>query len=359
MYKAIGLMTGTSFDGIDLAYLESDGINQINLLKHRHLPYLNNFRAEIRKIMHEKISLSEIKELEYSLTTIHANLVLDFLADQQISSANIDFLGFHGQTIYHNAQKQLTWQLGNPQLLATLTKIKVVGDFRNKDLAHHGQGAPLVPIYHYHLFQKIKSPFVVLNIGGIANLTYCCHQKNQLIAFDFCFGNAPFDDFMHQNFQQNFDNNGIFTLAGQVNLPLCQKISQKAIFDSLQSFHRQDFDNILQEVQNQLPKTDVLANYATIFALILEKKLKILPQQPQSLVLCGGGRKNLGIISAIKKQLAHLNIYHSEELGFNGDSIEAEAFAYLAIRSHLNLPISFPKTTQVKQEISGGCTFLP
>ena len=359
MYKAIGLMTGTSFDGIDLAYLQSDGINKINLLKHYYLAYSPHFRQQIRHIMQEKVYLAEIKDLEYSLTKIHADLVLNFLTDQKISSYNIDLLGFHGQTIYHNAQKYLTWQLGNPQLLATLTNIKVVGDFRSKDLAHQGQGAPLVPIYHYHLFSKINSPVAVLNIGGIANLTYCDYQKNQLLAYDFCFGNAPFDDFMHQNFQQNFDINGTLTQSGKADLSLCQKISQKAIFSSQKSFHRHDFDNILQEIQQNIAKPDVLANYATILALVLENKLKTLPQQPKSLILCGGGRKNIGITLAMKKQLSYLNIYNSEDLGFNGDSIEAEAFAYLAIRSHLNLPISFPNTTQVKQEISGGCTFLP
>ncbi len=359
MYKAIGLMTGTSFDGIDLAYLQSDGINKINLLKHYYLPYSNAFREQIRHIMQEKVYLLEIKNLEYSLTKIHADLVLNFLTDQKISSSEIDLLGFHGQTIYHDAKKYLTWQLGNPQLLATLTNIKVVSDFRSKDLAHQGQGAPLVPIYHYHLFCKLNSPVVILNIGGIANLTYCNYQENQLFAYDFCFGNAPFDDFMHQNFQQNFDMHGTITQSGKVDSFLCQKISQKAIFSSKQSFHRHDFDNVLQEIQQNISTSDILANYANIFAIVLENKLKTLPQQPKNLVLCGGGRKNLGITLAIKKQLSYLNIYNSEDLGFNGDSIEAEAFAYLAIRSHLNLPISFPNTTQVSQEISGGCTFLP
>ena len=359
MYKAIGLMTGTSFDGIDLAYLQSDGINQINQLKHCYLPYSASFRQQIRHIMQEKVYLNEIKDLEYSLTKIHADFVLDFLENNKISSCSIDLLGFHGQTIYHNAKKYLTWQLGNPQLLATLTKIKVIGDFRSKDLAHQGQGAPLVPIYHHHLFCNINSPFIVLNIGGIANLTYCDYQKNQLLAYDFCFGNAPFDDFMHHHFQQNFDINGIFTQSGKIDFALCQKISDEPIFSSQQSFHRQDFDNILAKVQQNLAKPDILANYATILALVLANKLKTLPQQPKSLILCGGGRKNLGIVSAIKKQLSYLNIYNSEDLGFNGDSIEAEAFAYLAIRSYLNLPISFPSTTQVPQEISGGCTFLP
>jgi anhydro-N-acetylmuramic acid kinase len=362
MYSAIGLMTGTSFDGIDLAYLQSDGIDKINLLKHCHLPYLANIRDKIRKIMQKKVDVLTIKELEQEITIIHADLVLNFLHDNQISSQDIDFLGFHGQTICHNAKKQLTWQLGNPQLLATLTKIKVIADFRSKDLAYNGQGAPLVPIYHYNLFKNINfsaCPFVVLNIGGIANLTYCCHQKQQLIAFDFCFGNAPFDDFMHQNFQQNFDKNGIRTQVGKVNLALCEKISLHPIFNSLQSFHRQDFHHILQEVQSNLVPRDILANYATIFALVLKNKLQTLPQLPENLILCGGGRKNIGITLAIKQQLNELNIYNSDDIGFNGDSIEAEAFAYLAIRSHLNLPISFPTTTQVKQPISGGCTFLP
>ena len=350
-------MTGTSFDGIDLAYIQSDGINQISRIKSDYLPYNQHLRYKIRQIMENSTTLQQIKELEQELTTLHCNLVTDFIAKYNIS--DIDLIGMHGQTIYHDASRQLTWQLGNPQQLATKTGIKVIADFRNKDLLNGGQGAPLVPIYHYHLFHQLQSPFVIVNIGGICNISYCDVAKQQLLASDVCFGNAPFDDFMHNHFNLAFDNNGDITKNGRVNYDLCLMLVNSVDTKFPKSFDRYDFANLIKNLQHQVEKSDLLANLAHIIALFLQKSFAFLPEKPKHIIVCGGGRKNLGIMQAIKS--LHNNLFIAEDFNLDGDSIEAEAFAFLAIRSYLGLPLSFAQTTGLKNiaQCSGGVLFTP
>jgi anhydro-N-acetylmuramic acid kinase len=372
LYRAIGLMSGTSADGIDLALIESDGQNQITNHGFSYLAYEKNFKEKLHQITYcaskkNQISLLEIKLIENELTILHANLINDFLAKNNLSPKDIDIIGFHGHTIFHEPEKLITWQIGNGHLLANKTQIDVIADFRSKDVANGGNGAPLVPIYHFYLLKNQVNPAAVLNIGGISNITYFNGEdENNIEAFDICFGNAPFDDLVKKKFGLDFDENGQIAKKGKINFELCQEILTNNIFHQKppKSFHRQDFKTTLAKLED-LEISDALASMAHIHGEIVKINLKFLSNKPKKIFTAGGGRKNPTIIKALKNSLKSENITIDsiDKIGLNGDAIEAEAFGFLAIRSLKNLPISFKKTTGITNNstnnscLSGGVLY--
>jgi anhydro-N-acetylmuramic acid kinase len=353
IYQSIGLMSGTSMDGIDLALIASDGKKNISRKNFAYQPYAADFKDRLRDLIQHSCSLEKIKIIENELTALHANLVNQFLAQNKIDKKEIDLIGFHGHTILHLPEQKITWQIGNCHALAKQTGINVIGDFRTKDIALGGQGAPLVPIYHFHLFAQQKKPIAVLNIGGISNISYWnSDNENDLQAFDICFGNAPFDDLVKKNFGRDFDEGGKIAQSGKVDFVLAKSVLENEIFYKKppKSFDRDDFAEVLLPITSQLKIADALASLAYIFAKAIAINLELLGQKPQEIFVCGGGRKNLALMDEMKKQLNEVAIKTAEEIGLNGDSIEAEAFAFLAIRSHLQLPIAFEKTTGAYQD---------
>lgn len=360
IYKAIGLMSGTSLDGIDLALIETDGNDYIKVLKTDYLPFANILQNQIKKLFFEKILVNEICEVENIITNHHIDLVNNFLKKNNLKSADIDLIGFHGLTLYHNPKINISWQIGNSQNLATKTNIKVVGNFRTKDVCKNGQGAPLVPIYHYHLFRKNFQNLMVLNIGGVANYTYFNNDLESLFASDLSFGNAVFNDKMQKFYQKNYDDEGKLASSGKINKEIVAEILQHKIFQIKHpiSFSRNDFDEALERL-NHLAVNDILANYCEIFAENLKNKIQ-QNFQPKKIIICGGGAYNLTLVNYIKNKLPNMEIFTANELGYNTDSIEAEAFAFLAVRSFLNLPISFKNTTGSNDEDGlGGVIFQP
>ena len=371
-YRAIGLMSGTSADGIDLALIESDGQNQITNHGFSYLAYEKNFKEKLQQITYcaskkTQISLLEIKLIENELTILHANLINDFLAKNNLSPKDIDIIGFHGHTIFHEPEKLITWQIGNGHLLANKTQIDVIADFRSKDVANGGHGAPLVPIYHFYLLKNQVNPAAVLNIGGISNITYFNgDDENNIEAFDICFGNAPFDDLVKKKFGLDFDKNGQIAKKGKINFELCKEILTNNIFHQKppKSFHRQDFKTTLAKLED-LEISDALASMAHIHGEIVKINLKFLSNKPKKIFTAGGGRKNPTIIKELKNSLKSENITIDsiDKIGLNGDAIEAEAFGFLAIRSLKNLPISFKKTTGITNNstnnscLSGGVLY--
>jgi anhydro-N-acetylmuramic acid kinase len=348
IYQSIGLMSGTSLDGIDLALIASDGKSIIERKFFDYAPYEKKFKDRLRELIFKTPTLEQIKLIENELTILHANLVNNFLSKNKIASSSVDFIGFHGQTIFHNPKKGITWQIGNAHLLAAQTKINVIADFRNRDVALGGQGAPLVPIYHFYLFANQPKPTAVLNIGGISNITYFGDEnENNIEAFDICFGNAPFDDLIKEKFGRDFDENGALAKSGEVDFYLAEQILKNEIFHKKppKSFDRNDFSKITQILKN-LKIQDALATLAYIHAKVIKINLEFFKKKPRTIFVCGGGVKNLAIMDEIKNQLNEVEIKAAKEIGLNADSVEAEAFAFLAIRSFLNLPISFPKTTR-------------
>lgn len=359
LFKSIGLMSGTSMDGIDLALIESNGKEVIN--RHPdflHLRYEQEFKERMRSVIYKAPTLMQIKEIENELTLIHANLVNEFLAKNKIKPSEIDVIGFHGHTILHMPQQLMTWQIGNAQLLAHKTGINVVSDFRTRDLMLGGQGAPLVPIYHFYLFHDQLRPTAALNIGGISNITYFDGDENSIEAFDVCFGNAPFDDLIKKEFGQDFDEDGKLSKSGHADFIIADHILQNEIFHRkpAKSFGRDDFASLIAPITN-LKIEDALATFAYMHACTVAINLDFLPKKPKEIFVCGGGRKNAAIISEMKKWLTGIEVKPTEEIGVNGDSVEAEAFAFLAIRSLLNLPISFPKTTGTSSPSCAGVLY--
>ncbi len=350
IFNAIGLMSGTSCDGIDLSYIRSNGKNYIEYLGNFEIKYDNKFKDKLRHLLTQNPSLYEIKSLENQLTSLHADCVNQFLETNKIDYKEVDFIGFHGQTILHKPNEKITWQIGNPYLLENLTKIRVVPDFRLPDVAAGGQGAPLAPIYHFYLTKDKSEPTLILNIGGIANITYFSSpDENSLQAFDFCFGNALSDDLVKKHKNLDFDKNGEIAKQGKVDFVVANEILQNQIFhlEPVKSFDRFDFVEVTQGINN-LELADALATLAYIFAKALKINIeKFLPHMPRQIIICGGGRKNQAILSELKEQLPNCQIKIAEDSKLNGDFIEAEAFAFLAIRKELGLPISFKKTTGV------------
>lgn len=368
LYRAIGLMSGTSADGIDLALIESDGKNQITNHHFAFQPYDQNFREKLSDIVHcsskpSQINLLELKSIENELTILHADLVNNFLNKHNLTSKDIDVIGFHGHTILHNPDRLITWQIGNAYLLANKTKIKVISDFRTRDVVNGGHGAPLVPIYHFYLLKNQANPGAILNIGGVANITYFNGEnEDDIEAFDIGFGIAPFDDLVKKKLGIDYDLDGKLAIKGTINFKLAEEILANKIFHQAppKSFHRQDFKQILSSL-SRLETADNLATMAYILAQTLKTNLKFLSTKPKTIFISGGGRKNQAIIKEFTKLLEadNIKICLIDEIGLNGDSIEAEAFGFLAIRSLKNLPISFKKTTGAALSLSGGVLYLP
>lgn len=349
---SIGLMSGTSIDGIDIALIKSDGENIISKGANGYYPYSPEIKKSLAKLIHDpKISLLEIKQIELEITKKHISAVLNFLKKHHLNKSEIDVIGFHGQTILHAPEQKITWQIGNAQMIASTTGINVVADFRTKDIIFGGQGAPLVPIYHLVLFKNYQNPLYVLNIGGVANATYIENDKSEnLIAFDVCFGNAPLDDLVKEKTGDNFDKDGILASKGKIDNNLAEEFLSLNYFTKQppKSLDRNQFQKNLFKFEG-LKLQDALATLAFIIGEAVNNSLQYLPKKPVEIIICGGGRKNKEIVRNIS-QATKIKITNIDDLGFNGDAIEAEAFGFLAIRNLLNLPTSYPKTTGLLPE---------
>jgi anhydro-N-acetylmuramic acid kinase len=354
-YRAIGLMSGSSMDGIDLAFIESNGKDCLKLINQKYQPYENSFKEKLSKLINNQHDLLTIKNIENELTLLHSNLINNFITQNNLSTTDIDIIGFHGHTVCHDPHNSITWQIGNADLLALKTGIDVVADFRIRDINLGGNGAPLVPIYHFYLFKNLlQTPYqniAVLNIGGVSNITlFNINDENSLCGFDVCFGNAPLDDLVKEKINENFDKDGSLTASGIPDINLANQILQNPLFHENfpRAFDRQDFVKILEPIKS-LDLKNALATYAHILVNALEISLSKFTTQPQIIFVCGGGRKNFGLMSLLQNQLKNIEIVNIDKLNIDGDFIEAQAFGFLAIRHLQNLAITFPNTTGIKQ----------
>jgi anhydro-N-acetylmuramic acid kinase len=348
----IGLMSGTSCDGVDASLVRTDGKNSFKIIANTHIPYPAKFKSELQKLM---VKMLPFLEIEKHLTEFHIEAVNELLKQSKYSGNDIKAVGFHGQTILHDPSKGITWQIGNPHLLACATGIDVIHDFRRRDISLGGQGAPLVPVFHKLIADNYSShPIAIINIGGVSNITYV-NQKD-LIAFDAGPGNALIDDTMMNYFGIAYDDLGNIASTGVVDKDIAAKISSAEYFTRPypKSLDRNSFKPILDYFTNHEPK-DILATLTYISAMVLAKAIKMLPQIPPELLLCGGGSKNLQLISFLKEILPTLkitckinNIATIKDL--EADYIESQAFAYLAARFINNLPSAFPNTTSCYRE---------
>lgn len=352
IYRVIGLMSGTSLDGIDAALIRTDGEGFIEREAFITVPYDDALREKIRRCFNVPSKHMEgALEVERELTELHADIVRRLLDKGGISAKEVSLIGFHGQTIAHAPEKNYTCQLGDGPLLAALTGIPVVNDFRESDVRAGGQGAPLVPVYHQALAQSLDKPVAFLNVGGVANVTYV-GENGELIAFDTGPGNALIDDWMLRKAGQKYDAEGKTAAQGKADHDILKKISSHDYFDQSppKSIDRNMF---LSDAWKHLTAEDGAATLTAFTATGVKKALDHLPAAPKQWIVSGGGRLNKTLMAEFKKALG-ADVRSIDELGLDGDAVEAEAFAYLAVRSVRGLPISFPETTGVPHPMQGG-----
>jgi len=376
IYTALGLMSGTSMDGVDASIIKTDGKSHYKAILDRYFEYpkniyknLTTLRDKINSSKDLKKHKKQIKSVEKEITIFHAKAVNEILKKKK---SKIDFIGFHGQTIFHNAKEKITRQLGDGKLLSKLTKKTVVYDFRQKDLINGGEGAPLTPLFHQLIAKKkrINLPVNFLNLGGIANVTYIKNYKpNGLIGYDIGPGNCLIDSWIRKKTKKKYDHKGLIAKKG--------KCDDASLYSMIEKFGKQthislpkkrSFDIKDFSLTNDFKKLSLKDGAATLTDFTIVVLLTFIKKTyKEKIILCGGGRKNTFLVKELKYSKSLLNIKNIhgleskrikliDDYGIDGDFVESQAFAYLAIRSYLKLPISFPETTGCKKPCTGGVT---
>jgi len=359
-FCSLGLMSGTSADGVDASVIQSDGDIEYEVILDKYFRYNQNIYDNIHSLK-DKINDSkdlenlsrEIQILEKEITLFHANLVNETIKKFNL---NIDFIGFHGQTIFHNAEEKISRQLGDGKLLSKLTKKNVIYDFRKNDIKNGGHGAPLTPIFHRLLKKKFKIKNVIfVNIGGISNITTILNNDN-MSGKDIGPGMCLIDKWLRKRLKKNYDDKGAVAKSGKVN--------KKALDQLLENFYKKEKSQKKRLVQSfdikyfnssfvdDLSTEDGASTLTEFTAQIIIAALKKINSCEKKIILCGGGRKNNFLVEKLKKKINKIQLI--DEYKVDGDFVESQAFAYLGIRSYLNLPISFPSTTGVSQPCIGG-----
>jgi anhydro-N-acetylmuramic acid kinase len=352
--RAIGLMSGTSLDGIDVAMIETDGRERIVTGPALTIPYPDVFRERLRSVLG---GVGPVGEVEAELTGLHAEAVEQFLARHPGTTA--DIVGLHGHTILHRPAERRTWQLGNGAWLARRLGIDVVADFRSADVAAGGEGAPLAPLFHAALAAAQPKPVAVLNLGGVANVTWigsgAIGGAADILAFDTGPGNALIDDWVRQHTGAAADTGGNLAAAGRASEAHVARFLQQPFFtrNPPKSLDRDDFREAMPD---GLSLEDGAATLTEITAAAVVAGCRHFPAPAREWLVCGGGRHNPTLIAALARRLG-VPVRPVEAVGWNGDALEAQAFAYLAVRSIAGLPLSLPSTTGVPRPTTGGRLF--
>jgi len=373
-YIALGLMSGTSMDGVDASIISSiDGIHYDEKFN-RYYDYdrdlyqkLTNLRDKISVSKHLKKLSKELKSLEKEITLFHAKVVND--VDHSVFKSNIpkpEIIGFHGQTIFHKPEEKISVQLGDGKLLSQLTKKTVVYDFRQNDIKNGGQGAPLTPIFHKSIKSKINRrveiPVIFINIGGISNAT-CFYnhlgKESKMFAGDIGPGNCLIDEWIRKNSKYKYDEDGSIARSGKINHLILNQALDNYQFLIKSSLDIKDFDISFVKGLSIEDGASTLTNFTAeiitggLNDLLHKNKYEWEKNFPE-IIVCGGGRKNKYLMELLTQKLDFKNFLLIDEHDIDGDFIESQAFAFLAIRSYLKLPISFPETTGCKKSCTGG-----
>ncbi len=355
VYRAIGLMSGTSLDGVDAALVETDGRDFVRPVGFYSRPYDAETRAKIRAFFGKKSATPEIETL---IADKHIEAVRALLAQEKVATEDMNVIGFHGQTIYHNPAQKITVQIGDAGKIAREIGVQVVADFRSADVKAGGQGAPLLPLYHAARVKVagLKLPVVVLNIGGISNVTWI-GKDNQVLAFDTGPGNALIDDWVKRYTGKNFDDDGAFAKSGKLNQKVLKEFLKQPYFEKMppKSLDRDEWD--LSGIQNLSPE-DGAATLTVITAEAIRRGAEHFSSAPRQWLVAGGGRHNRFLMDYLRILLG-APVNPVENQGWNGDAMEAEGFAYLAVRSLLAEPLSLPETTGVPRPLTGGVLYKP
>jgi anhydro-N-acetylmuramic acid kinase len=366
MLTTIGLMSGTSLDGVDVAMIETDGKRVKAFGPSGYRPYTKDERNLLRQALTEAVDLAErdarpgiLREAERAVTIAHAEAIAAFTAQNRITCEDIDIVGFHGQTVLHRPERKLTVQIGDAAALAKAIRIPVMHDFRAADVAAGGQGAPFVPVYHRALAQSLEreGPIVVVNIGGVSNITYI-DGNDMLIACDTGPGNALLDDYMVRMTDQPFDCEGRMAAQGMVDVAWVMRALELPFF-ALQppkSLDRNDFASLKLR---DMPPADGAATLTAFTAEAIARIVPLLPKEPKSWIVAGGGARNLTMFRMLRERLQPATVEAAEALGWAADAIEAQAFGFLAARGLKGLPLSYPATTGVPMPMTGGIIARP
>ena len=365
-YTSLGLMSGTSMDGIDASIIRSDGENEYESTFDEFFEYdqalykdLVNLRNKINSANDIIVNSELVSEIERKITLYHAEICNKIINK---SDYEVDLIGFHGQTIFHDASQKISKQLGDGSLLSSLLKKDVIYNFRANDIANGGQGAPLAPIFHNLIINKnkIELPVFILNIGGIANITIITSNKNDdLISYDIGPGNCLLDEWVRKHTSYRYDLNGKAASIGKIDEIILNQATEN--FENINknknlSFDIKDFDLSFVRGLSYEDGLSTLTKFTSeIICDSIIKNVKKDKTNKINLLVCGGGRRNLTLIENIRNKLPNnINLDLIDDYNINGDFIESQAFAYLAIRSLLKKEISFVKTTNVKKSCTGG-----
>ena len=359
--RALGLMSGTSLDGIDVAWLDTDGADMLEPGPTGFFPYADHERSLLRDALTAGAALSDrlarpgiLAPAEDLVTRLHGTAVEHFLRDHGLKPRDIDVVGFHGQTVLHRPKQGLTVQIGYGAELARLTGLDVIADFRAADVAAGGQGAPLVPAFHRALASaaRLSMPAVLLNVGGVANITFLSDGDADPVACDTGPGNALIDDLMLERTGVAVDRDGATAARGQVHEAELREMLAHPFF-ALPAPKSLDRNAWSRGPVAHLATEDAAATLTAFTAAGVAEAIKRLPRAPGRIIVCGGGARNPTLMRELAARLP-CRVADAAAFGWSGDAIEAQAFAYLAVRSRRGLPLSFPGTTGVRKPTQGG-----
>lgn len=356
--RALGLMSGTSLDGIDAAEIVTDGHEVFEVLGTAYRPYTDSERGILRAAL-GKWQDDDVAQVSGLINSLHAELAARF--------PDADLVGFHGQTLAHDPGGRGTHQAGDGAALAQALGKSVVWDFRSADVMMGGQGAPLAPFYHFALAKKMLAdgPLAMLNLGGVGNLTWIDpalphpDSEGALLAFDTGPANAPINDLMQSRLGMAVDQDGVLAATGKVDSDRVEAFLRDPYFFRMppKSLDRDAFKGLTDAVAG-LPDADAAATLTAACARSVAQALSLCPSVPRQLLVAGGGRHNPTMMEMIAKT-CDVPVSPIEDVGFDGDFLEAQAFAYLAVRAAKGLPTSAPGTTGVAAAIGGGTLSYP
>ena len=362
-YNVIGIMSGTSMDGVDLSLIKTDGEKYSKIIFEKSYEYSLNYRYKLKKLIknlpiNKKKQLLYAKKNEVFINNNFIKYITDFIKLIKQKNNKIDLIGLSGQTIFHNPDKKYSIQLGSGKKIYQKLKIPIIVNFRQNDLLNGGQGAPIGSFYHKSILDKIRKKACIINLGGIANITFA--NKKELISYDMGPGNALIDDLSNYYYKKKFDRNGLIAKKGKLIKEILYQYKQDIFFKKKypKSLDRNYFNIFFKKlIKYEANNAIHTASIMTVYGII--KGLNLIMKKIELVILTGGGRKNLFIKKFLEKslKLKKINIINIENFGLNGDMVEAQMFGYLAVRSLKKLPLSTPNTTGITKQSSGGLMY--
>lgn len=357
IWRAIGVISGTSMDAIDVGLVETDGHSHVIAHGGRGYAYPADLRSALGTVVADRdlAAYDPLLDIEAGVTQAHADAIAQFMVDEGLTRADVDLIGLHGQTVFHDPARQVTRQLGDGHAVARQLGIDTVYRFRHADVAAGGQGAPLAPLYHRALAHHLPKPLMVLNLGGVANVTWLgTDAENDVIAFDTGPASALIDDFVRHRTGAAYDEGGALAASGHVDEAMLARFMAHPYFQlpAPKSLDRNDFHRLTREIET-LSTIDGAATLTAFTVESIAASLHQVPIPPERWVVGGGGRHNRAMMQRLATRLG-VAVDPVEAVGWDGDFLEAHCFGYLAVRSVMGLPLSLPGTTGIAKAMTGG-----